>query len=256
MIGRLYFNHIPRTAGTTVRVWLASFFSPSLVCPFLHPHEFREAPDAELRSYSFFSGHLQDLPLRTFGREVSMITVLREPRSHLASLITYYAKTRLCPMSATPEQIREKSKEVLHTHIDKKYAASWAAINQQTKWLNSLDPAELHATSEKDIESAHSMLDAALVVGTLDRLQDFADLVCYNMRWPHRPMNQHLNASPSDNLLDDIDSEHLDALLEPDTNLYQHAQRRLEKEIVECFGSDANADRRASVINEKAFQTP
>lgn len=256
MRNRLYFNHIPRTAGTTVRSWLASFIPPHLVCPYLHPHEFRQASEMELRGYSFFSGHLLELPVEMFGHEIATVTVLREPRSHLASIITYNAQTKFCPVNATSQLIRDKSKELLHTHIDKSYAASWAAVNLQTKWLINRDPTKRYTATAADLQAAIGVLGTALAVGTLDRLQDFADLVCYKMRWPRRPLDERLNASPSENLLDEIDAQYLDVLLEPDLRLYQHAQHLLDSELEKCFGANADSDQRATALEQRAAMQP
>jgi hypothetical protein len=252
MNDRLYFNHIPRTAGTSVRIWLNSFFDATSACPHLHRHEFRQAPEEELRGYRFFSGHLQDLPLTLFGGELPVVTILREPRAHFASLITYYAQSWLCPPGSPPELVKEKSLEVLHEHVDKDYAPSWSAVNHQTKWLNNFDPKGVHAATAEDLQEALSVVDSAMVVATVDRLQDFADLVCFKMRWPHRRLDQRLNASPSSDLLQAVEPGHLASLLDLDNRLYQAAILKLDQDLRDCFGSHSDSSGRAEILKERS----
>jgi hypothetical protein len=250
---RLYFNHIPRTAGTSVRIWLNSFFDATSACPYLHRHEFRQAPEEELRSYRFFSGHLQDLPLTLFGGELPVVTILREPRAHFASLITYYAQSWLCPPGSPPELVKEKSLEVLHEHAHQDYAPAWPAVNHQTKWLNNFDPKGARAATNADLQEAMRVLESALVVATVDRLQDFADLVCFKMRWPYRALDHRLNASPSSDLLQAVEPGHLASLLDLDDRLYEAAGLKLDQELRECFGSCADSVERAAILREQSL---
>jgi hypothetical protein len=109
-----------------------------------------------------------------------------------------------------------------------------------------------HAATASDFEEARGVLESALGVGTLDRLQDFADLVCFKMRWPHRLFDQHLNSSPSSGVLDDVDNGYLNDLLDYDIRLYRHAKHMLDRALEECFGKNGDSASRAALLNERA----
>jgi hypothetical protein len=260
LLQRLYFNHVPRTAGTSLRLWLESHFEPPQVCPHVLPGEFSAAPPTELEGYLLFAGHLQSLPHELFKQEIETFTVLREPRSHFSSLLSYFAKCYLCPPDSPDAEIRAQAKAVLFEHIDKAYAPKWSAINQQTKWLNGLggDPHRQEKVEADDrmVEAASTYLDSCLMVGTTDRLQDVADVLCYHRRWPHTPFERRDNDTPSRGLLEGVSDQILDHLLRFDRHLYTKADRQLTSAVEECFGANANAKDRARVLDERAARSP
>ena len=257
---RLYFNHIPRTAGTSLRLWLEAHFEPGQVCPHLLPGEFSAASSAELEGYLLFAGHLQSMPHERCGDQLAAFTVLREPRSHLCSLLGYFAKCYLCPPDSPDEEIRAQARSVLFEHIDKAYAPKWSAINQQTKWLNGLggDPHRQEKVEADDrmLDAASTYLDSCLVVGTTDRLQEVADVLCYHWRWPYTPFDRRDNDTPSRGLLEGVSDQLLDHLLRFDRHLYTKADRHLTSAVEECFGANANSKDRARVLDERAARSP
>jgi hypothetical protein len=259
LLQRLYFNHVPRTAGTSLRLWLESHFEPPQVCPHVLPGEFSAAPPAELEGYLLFAGHLQSLPHELFKKEIETFTVLREPHSHLSSLLSYFAKCYLCPPESPDAEIRAQAKGVLFEHIDQPYAPKWSAINQQTKWLNGLggDPhrQEKIEADNRMLDAAVDYLDSCLVVGTTERLQETADVLCYHRGWPHTPFDRKINETPSGGLLEGVPDQMLADLLRFDLSLYGMADRKLTLAVERCFGRGSTSDSRALVLNKRAVSS-
>ncbi|WP_192244061.1 sulfotransferase family 2 domain-containing protein [Mesorhizobium silamurunense] len=81
----IYFQHIPKTAGVSVRTWLHSYYGDRLCPAWLADDLVRLAPEL-LRDYKAFAGHFHSYLEPYLGRNLVTVTVLREPvartRSH------------------------------------------------------------------------------------------------------------------------------------------------------------------------------
>ena len=76
---RLYFLHIPKTAGTSVTTWLTGKIGKSRTCPAKNWDQLVCVPDNELSRYTLFCGHY-GWGLDSFlKRPVETITILRDP---------------------------------------------------------------------------------------------------------------------------------------------------------------------------------
>lgn len=93
---RLVFVHIEKCGGTTLHAMLSSQFPPDRICP----ERFGTIGDwtiNELADYDLFSGHF-DLPsCRSIPGELRVITMLREPKSRLLSLFSFWKAHRPDP---------------------------------------------------------------------------------------------------------------------------------------------------------------
>lgn len=96
------FLHIPRTAGTTLNLVLRDHFGPEAILSLYTAVEFssnREVADADLDSVRLIQGHLlleQYDPPRVYGRDVDVLTFLREP---VARLVSEYVFLKTWPHS-------------------------------------------------------------------------------------------------------------------------------------------------------------
>ena len=81
----LYFQHIPKTAGSSVKAWLANCLETALCAADIADH-LMAIPRQELAQYRAFAGHFHCYLAPYLGRELVTVTVLRDPlprtRSH------------------------------------------------------------------------------------------------------------------------------------------------------------------------------
>jgi hypothetical protein len=81
----IYFHHIPKTAGSSVKIWLLSWLGINL-CPAEVADHLVRMPFAKLECYRGFTGHFHGYLAQYLGRELLTFTVLRNPvarsRSH------------------------------------------------------------------------------------------------------------------------------------------------------------------------------
>ncbi|MDR6635013.1 hypothetical protein J2X72_003825 [Phyllobacterium sp. 1468] len=81
----IYFQHIPKTAGSSVKVWLGSHYGDRL-CPADLADDLVVIPPEQRGDYQVFAGHFHSYLDTYLRRELVTVTVLREPvartRSH------------------------------------------------------------------------------------------------------------------------------------------------------------------------------
>ncbi len=80
-LGRLYFLHIPKAAGTSLRLWLEEMFDVERCCPYLHPFDIPQDGGGILDRHHFFSGHHRWWFAEHWGAHLDfdVITFLRRP---------------------------------------------------------------------------------------------------------------------------------------------------------------------------------
>ncbi|MBM9513029.1 sulfotransferase family 2 domain-containing protein [Desulfogranum marinum] len=85
---KLVFHHIPKTAGSTFRTLLESFYQADEICPAEVPGELANYWDISDKSkYLFFAGHFSYSSIESYLNDAIWITFLRSP---VERLISYY----------------------------------------------------------------------------------------------------------------------------------------------------------------------
>ena len=93
---RLVFVHIEKCGGTTLHDMLSSQFPQASICP----ERYETIGDwtiNELADYELFAGHFNLAWCRCIPGDVSVITMLREPRARLVSLFSFWKAHRPDP---------------------------------------------------------------------------------------------------------------------------------------------------------------
>jgi hypothetical protein len=85
----LYFLHIPKTAGTTVSVYLESGFQREEICPAPSWAELLRLPSAEMSGYRLYCGHFGAMLLDLLPTRPAVVTMLRDPVDRLVSYWSY-----------------------------------------------------------------------------------------------------------------------------------------------------------------------
>jgi hypothetical protein len=96
----LFYIHLPKTGGTSLRHALAQHFAPDRICP-IQWNKLHQLSVAELGHFDFFQGHFDYSALRFIPRDdIKVISMLREPRERL---ISAWRSLRAAPLPLAPD---------------------------------------------------------------------------------------------------------------------------------------------------------
>jgi hypothetical protein len=226
--------HIPKTAGTSLREALATQFPEERICPERFDN-LAAWPVEKLEQFEFFAGHFSYNTLSRIPGELSIVTMLREPRSRLLSDY-YFAK------SHTWDHINRNAPKLA--------LAKRLPLSEYFKYLRR----EIRVVSPMvvmlgagDLDLAKRNLENMTAVG----LSESADDSLRNITWRFglKPMLEmpRLNVTgervsdpafektpPEREELTDQTRQLIDAITEKDRILYDHAKRIFERQLREC----------------------
>jgi hypothetical protein len=156
--GRLYFFHIPKTAGMSVWKAIEAAYDPASVCPWWLWDQLIEIPREELTGYSVFRGHFYGFLETYIERTLPKFTILRDP---VERTISYYSYIRGLPEHPACEHARTLGLREFCLHSETRYLME----NYQAGYLASFDtprlPAEIAARFTAEQRRRH-LLQAAL----------------------------------------------------------------------------------------------
>jgi hypothetical protein len=218
---RLYFHHIPKTAGTSVREFLIERAGAPNVAPMLRSMQLREA----LREYARFpviTGHLLAIPGDVLPPDRVSLTVLRDPVDRVLSSFYFernsYNASRRGPQGSSASIFdwldaleRDETQQGLNAHLD----ALWplGCANGAT------------AAGVSRVEAAKRALDAFDVVGLQSSLADSLALLALRMRWQPSEQVPYVNQTPGRPSRDELPESvirRLTRLLAADLEIYEH----------------------------------
>lgn len=166
----LYFNHIPKTAGTSFYAVLDQRFTAASTCPFIGAVHLNEQPKELWQGYQVYRGHFGMRLGEKLDDEPWMITMMREPFAQELSSIRH--------------RMREQT---LYTDMPKMLAAAIEhPVNQEALGMDyvgylAADYASL--SPDEQVAAACATLDRCLFVGLTDRFDDSMALLAYTMGW-------------------------------------------------------------------------
>ncbi|HLX29229.1 MAG TPA: Wzt carbohydrate-binding domain-containing protein [Casimicrobiaceae bacterium] len=217
---RLYFHHIPKTAGMSLREFLVERAGADNVAPVLRSGRLRDA----LRDYSRFAivtGHLVAMPGDTLPTDRVNVTLVRHPVDRVLSSFyfernAYTAARRGAGGShgSLADWVASLSDHAgaLNAHLE----ALWPLACQGALPVN----------GTARIDTAKRALDAFDVVGLQSSMADSLALVALEMGWLPPGDVPCANRTPGRAALDGVPStvlRRLEQILAPDFEIYEHA---------------------------------
>jgi hypothetical protein len=211
---RLFFIHIMKTAGTTLRPFLEQHYHHDDIADPVGAMkaearrlgvDIEKVPTRELLArFRHLRGHRNITDL--LPEDFAWTTVLREPVARLHSLHRYWQRSDIDELrrNRVPKRVidlRLASREMSLEHM---MAIDDAPIERnfhdgQARSLVSNHPEGRHASLSQSALLAEGLrtLDRCVCVGLTEQFDEFVQLLCFVMRWPPPPSVQPLNVGDS-----------------------------------------------------------
>jgi hypothetical protein len=214
----IYFLHIPKTAGTSFRLWLHRLFDVDDLLPIDHLNELEELELKSLKRKRFASGHfgwrLMELS-KTARASFDPVTILREPVDHVLSGLRYttdIAEDDIAKLGEGADRHREMGELILASFHDAslspeeataKLGAEAAEIEGQFSnitlrfiALSGTEDTSAPPTGERELALAQARLDAMRFFGLVEDWGGTAILFADAYGLPLRAMDYRHNPTP------------------------------------------------------------
>ena len=126
----IYFLHIPKTGGTSFIAFLDRHFAPDKICPAQMLPELFQSPPETLARYSLYRGHLWYGLNSYLRRNLTYITLLRDP---IQRTISWYSHVKRDENAYRHREVIADKWSVLDFVRDKE--TNWDTTNSQTLFL-------------------------------------------------------------------------------------------------------------------------
>lgn len=200
---RLYFMHIPKTAGTSLRLWLSDLFHQNdrLNCDIVE--QLTQFSPEEIDRHRFFSGHFGFRISELLPEPIPVVTMLREPlarelsnfnylRAHYDELAEIARRHQRFGWINYFEFVRTKSiSEICQSDLYLGFSD-----NLQTRYLAGAFPNEISESVDRFmLERAKSNLNQLWHFGLCEQMAPSIDLLSYRLACPRRLFEHHANKS-------------------------------------------------------------
>lgn len=266
---RVFFMHIPKTAGTTLGVVIDPYL-PRPRYPHYDALQLDSTTTKEASQYRSIVGHVAYTQVAERWQDgFTALTVLRQPLARFVS--SFFQRKRADNLGDNPSQRMLFEDQILKTMSLDQFVASerlkvlWSYINIQTRmlagqisgpeWRNASSLTELMEKMEQQSDSwallARQRLNKMAFVGLTERFQDSLLLLSFTFGWRPFLDNLRMNVNPSPHRLDELDPQTM-TLLERynamDQPLYDYASRlfdgryeQMVETLLERYGTRRHA---------------
>ncbi len=198
---KLYFLHIPKTAGNSFRYWLWDAFFVDDFLEYYHVPDLAAPNFSQLHQAWLYSGHFGFRLWELMPSPPITLTVLRKPLERVCSEIRFL-RTR------TDEDKREgrwsypafvelaKSQDMPALFKSKLYIEGSA--NTQVRFLGDTPPnGDLKPVSRETYDRARKALEGLDAFGMVERMTESLLVFCERLGWPPRTSVLKVNETPA-----------------------------------------------------------
>jgi len=216
----VYFLHVAKAAGTSVRVLLENGHPSREVCPAYYLPELARLERSQAAGCRLFRGHFGlellnhlQMPMRTF-------TWLREPRDLLLSTYYFTMQNKIIPDTMTlPEwlEIAGQNLMALNLIYGRTRTPGLAEVPEGQLW-----------------EDANAVLEGCFMIGLAEQFEDSLNLLCHKLDLFPPHLAQRLNATQRRRKVDELPEALLKTIeghCSVDHRLYRVGAGRFRKQM-------------------------
>ncbi len=213
----IYFVHIPKTAGITLKTYLENHLprGSSLV---IDEQEARALPAERLQGYELLSGHYSSEVLEALGRRPDVTLMLvREPLARMQSWAAHCRRV---------SDMRYRT--IFEGRTDLEAMRSGGGYTcHQAYWIARALRDGADSTRVPTLPELPALLDRVDIVGLTEEIDRFMQLLAFRMGWPPPPLGWHINRRPDGPARPRTDEEEaMSDLLGVDYQLYAQVEAR------------------------------
>lgn len=213
----IYFVHIPKTAGITLKTYLENQLprGSSLV---IDEQDARALPAERLRGYDLLSGHYSSEVLDAVGRRPDVTLMLvREPLARMQSWAAHCRRVS-----------DRRYRTIFEGRTDLEAMRSSGGYTcHQAYWMARALRDGADSTHVPTAAELPALLARVDIVGVTEEIDRFMQLLAFRMGWPPPPLGWHINRRPDRPVRPKTDEEReMSRLLAVDTDLYAQVEER------------------------------
>ena len=173
LMAKFLFLHLPKTAGTSLRLALQEAYGPEAVSPHVNACFLQNENLDLLNQYTFICGHLSFADARRLFPDAATFTVVREPVERCISWY-WYARAATINQSAGSEFLDVQAAK--NFDMDTFFSLPWGVTfhnihNRMTRQLGS-HACDRYANLEAAYQQAQNTLRQCLWIGRQDQLEE------------------------------------------------------------------------------------